>query len=239
MSKTTIIFLLTSILALTGEAINQTKLEKKDSSAICALTGLCQGTLIKGYDNLSKDECLYRCDDDKSCNWWSFSKTESRCQTYEDCPELDENYLNYISGQDDCYNHYPYGCKGPKNVYLNETCYYVEKTLLGFGEAIANCKETLRNGRLFEPRDKTTHDSVLAAALGIIRHYYWLGINDALSEGQFQYLSGGNLTFSNWNTGESNNSGNTDCAVVRWNGRWNAVRCNVNVYGSICEVGEA
>jgi len=104
MSKTTIIFLLTSILALTGEAINQTKLEKKDSSAICALTGLCQGTLIKGYDNLSKDECLYRCDDDKSCNWWSFSKTESRCQTYEDCPELDENYLNYVSGQDDCFN---------------------------------------------------------------------------------------------------------------------------------------
>ena len=109
--------------------------------------------------------------------------------------------MSFLSFNFSQFLHITDGCKGPKNVYLNETCYYVEKTLLGFGEAIANCKETLRNGRLFEPRDKTTHDSVLAAALGIIRHYYWLGINDALSEGQFQYLSGGNLTFSNWNPG--------------------------------------
>ena len=92
-------------------------------------------------------------------------------------------------------------CTGPNNVYLNGTCYYVEKTLLGIGEAIANCQETLHNGRLFEPRDETTHNSVLAAALGISSQNYWLGINDTLSEGQFQYLSGGNLTFSNWNSG--------------------------------------
>ena len=93
------------------------------------------------------------------------------------------------------------GCKGPNNIYLNGACYYVEKTLLSISEAIANCQETLRNGRLFEPRDKTTHNSVLAAALGISSQTYWLGINDTLLEGQFQYLSGSNLTFSNWNTG--------------------------------------
>ena len=86
-------------------------------------------------------------------------------------------------------------------MYLLETCYVVEKTLLSFGEAIANCQETLHNGRLFEPRDETTHNLVLAAALGISSQTYWLGINDTLSEGKFQYLSGGNLTFSNWNSG--------------------------------------
>jgi hypothetical protein len=73
--------------------------------------------------------------------------------------------------------------------------------LLGIGEAIANCQETLPNGRLFEPRDETTHNSVVAAALGILSQAYWLGIDDTLSEGQFQYLSGGDLTFSNWNSG--------------------------------------
>ena len=92
-------------------------------------------------------------------------------------------------------------CKGPNSVYLNGTCYYVEKTLLGIGEAIANCQETLHNGRLFEPRDETIHNSVLAAALEISSQTYWIGINDTLSEGQFQYLSGGNLTFSNWSPG--------------------------------------
>ena len=86
-------------------------------------------------------------------------------------------------------------------MYLNGICYYVEKTLLGIGEAMANCQETLPNSRLFEPRDETTHNSVLAAALGISSQNYWLGINDTLSEGQFQYLSGGDLTFSNWYPG--------------------------------------
>ena len=73
--------------------------------------------------------------------------------------------------------------------------------MIGIGEAIAKCQETLPNGRLFEPRDETTHNVVVAAAHVISSQTYWLGINDTLSEGQFQYLSGGNLTFSNWNPG--------------------------------------
>ena len=56
-------------------------------------------------------------------------------------------------------------CIGQNNFYLNGTCYYVETTELVIDEAIANCQETLQNGRLFEPRDETTHNSVLAAAL--------------------------------------------------------------------------
>ena len=73
--------------------------------------------------------------------------------------------------------------------------------MLGIGEAIAKCQETLPNGRLFEPRDETTHNSVVAAALEISFQPYWIGINDTLSEGQFQYISGGNLSFSNWEPG--------------------------------------
>ena len=92
-------------------------------------------------------------------------------------------------------------CTGPNNVYLSGTCYYVEKTLLGNSEAIANCQETLHNGRLFEPRDETTHNSVIAAALEISSQVYWLGITDTKSEGQFRYFSGGHLTFSNWRQG--------------------------------------
>ena len=97
--------------------------------------------------------------------------------------------------------HFTDSCKGPNNLYLDGTCYYVEKTLLGISEAIANCQENLPNSRLFEPRDETTQNSVLAAALGISSQIYWLGLNDTLSEGQFQYLSGGNLTYSNWSPG--------------------------------------
>ena len=84
---------------------------------------------------------------------------------------------------------------------LNGACYYVEKQLLTAHEAIANCQNGFDNGKLFEPRDKDTHDSVVAAAQRITSQNYWLGISDTLSEGHFQYLSGGNLTFSNWNAG--------------------------------------
>ena len=114
-------------------------------------------------------------------------------------------YVKALNGLFPCnfsqFLHFTDDCKGPKNIYLNGACYYVETTRLGFSEAIANCQETLHNGRLFEPRDETTHNSVLAAALEISSQAYWLGITDTLSEGQFQYLSGGNLTFSNWSPG--------------------------------------
>ena len=93
------------------------------------------------------------------------------------------------------------GCQGPNDVYLNGVCYYVEEQLLSNSEAKANCQDAFGNGKLFEPRDKGTHDSVVAAALKISPQAYWLGISDELSEGQFQYLSGGNITFSNWRAG--------------------------------------
>ena len=89
-------------------------------------------------------------------------------------------------------------------MHLNGACYYIEKQLLGFSEARDNCQIGFGNGKLFEPKDKDTHDYVVAAAQGILSQGYWLGIGDTMTDGQFQYLSGGNLTFSNWNTGIHN-----------------------------------
>jgi len=103
MSKMALIFLATSILSLTGEATKQMKLEKKESKSICDLTGICQGFQIGVDKNLSKDECLSLCHDEKSCNWWSFTEMESSCKIFEHCHELDESYVKYVSGQVGCY----------------------------------------------------------------------------------------------------------------------------------------
>ena len=63
-----------------------------------------------------------------------------------------------------------------------------------------NCKTIFGDaGRLFEPRDEATHDQVVAAGKG--EYWYWIGITDRLVEGNFQYDSGGNLTFQNWPSG--------------------------------------
>jgi len=131
------------------------------------------------------------------------------------------------------------GCQGPNDVQVNGVCYYIEEQLLSNTEAIANCHDAFGKGKLFEPRDKETHDSVVAAALEISSQMYWLGISDALSEGHFQYLSGGNITFSNWRAGEPFDVNNEDCALIYTDGKWIDVPCNGGYYsiGSICEVG--
>ena len=57
---------------------------------------------------------------------------------------------------------------------------------------------------------------------------YWIGFNDAALEGTFVWSSGEAVTYTNWNSGEPNNSmppsEGEDYAVLNWNsgnGAWN------------------
>ena len=87
----------------------------------------------------------------------------------------------------------------PDYISIDGNCYYFETDVLSYDGSIDNCKTIFGDaGRLFEPRDENTHDKVLAAAKGKI---YWIGINDRLVEDNFQYASGGNLTFQKWAQG--------------------------------------
>nr|XP_006013848.1 PREDICTED: collectin-43-like [Latimeria chalumnae] len=52
-----------------------------------------------------------------------------------------------------------------------------------------------------------------------------IGISDRKSEGMFEYLSGEQITYSNWKTGEPNNRKNEDCVEVDFDGKWNDVDC--------------
>jgi hypothetical protein len=51
----------------------------------------------------------------------------------------------------------------------------------------------------------------------------WTGLTDQVTEGEFKWISGESVTYTNWNVGEPNNSGNEDYAVMDPNlgGRWN------------------
>jgi hypothetical protein len=55
---------------------------------------------------------------------------------------------------------------------------------------------------------------------GIGQH--WLGFTDQLAEGQWAWVTGEPVVYTNWGAGEPNNSGNEDFAVINWNGTtWN------------------
>jgi len=67
----------------------------------------------------------------------------------------------------------------------------------------------------------------------------WIGLNDIVSEGKFEWQRGGN-GYLNFNSGEPNNVNNDeDCVCFRpdWAGLWNDLACSVSlVY--ICQTCE-
>ncbi|XP_035882644.1 mannose-binding protein A-like [Phyllostomus discolor] len=63
----------------------------------------------------------------------------------------------------------------------------------------------------------------------------FLGITDEVTEGQFVYMTGGGLTYSNWKKDEPNNYGSgEDCVALRTDRLWNDVFCSSS-YLAVCE----
>ena len=105
-----------------------------------------------------------------------------------------------------------------------------------------NCQNHLNEGRLFEPRDSSTNNQVIEAAIIIsppVRQTsdFWIGMNDINKENKFQYTStGGDLVYTNWSYGEPNDSqGKEDCVFTWFGTNWADVPC-IEKSHSICEM---
>ena len=103
---------------------------------------------------------------------------------------------------------------GDSYTFVLGKCYYVEMESFNFADAMDNCQNQFGSnnaGKLFEPMDLATNDRVIEFAarrvLPITKYQFHIGVNDLANEGTFQYATGGDLVFENWNTGEPNNSG--------------------------------
>jgi hypothetical protein len=63
----------------------------------------------------------------------------------------------------------------------------------------------------------------------------WIGLNDIVTEGTWQSVTGSYWPYMHWDTGEPNNTGgNEDCVQFTATGAWNDATCT-NTYGYICE----
>ena len=64
---------------------------------------LLQGLLTGSYIKPSKEECLSFCNEEDNCEWFSFNQNQSFCLHFNSCPEIDETFTEYISGESECY----------------------------------------------------------------------------------------------------------------------------------------
>ena len=102
-------------------------------------------------------------------------------------------------------------------------------------EAKAICKKLGR--KLFEPKNSYDYNKVLALARKKGVSYFWIGISDETTEGEFTYESNGKkIGYKNWSGGEPNNSGNNeDCVMGGWSkGAWNDYNCGSKL-SFVCE----
>jgi len=132
---------------------------------------------------------------------------------------------------------------GHSYTYVLGKCYYVEMDSFNYADAMDNCQNNFgsgNSGKLFEPRNAATNDQVIKFAartmLPSTNQKIYIGMNDLVKEGTFQYATGGDLVYTNWYSGEPNNSGGVeDCAETWWGTTWNDINCG-SKQPSICEM---
>ncbi|XP_008848050.1 mannose-binding protein A-like [Nannospalax galili] len=98
-----------------------------------------------------------------------------------------------------------------------------------FSKVKALCTEL--RGTVATPRNAEENKAIQDVA----KDNAFIGITDEITEGQFKYVTGGTLTYSNWKKDEPNNyGGGEDCAIILKEGIWNDISCNTP-FLAVCE----
>ncbi|NXP49537.1 SFTPA protein, partial [Heliornis fulica] len=100
-----------------------------------------------------------------------------------------------------------------------------------FASALQSCEEA--GGTLATPRNKEENEAIL----GIVKQYNryaYLGIKEGETKGQFLYINGSPLNYTNWHQYEPNGKGTEKCVEMYTDGSWNDKKCNLYRL-TICE----
>nr|XP_042124174.1 low affinity immunoglobulin epsilon Fc receptor [Peromyscus maniculatus bairdii] len=120
----------------------------------------------------------------------------------------------------------------PKN-WLNfqQKCYYFGKGSKQWIQARFTCSDL--EGRLVSIHSQEEQDFLMRH---INKQDSWIGLRDLNVEGEFVWMDGSPVGYSNWNPGEPNNAGQgEDCVMMRGSGQWNDAYCRSYLDAWVCE----
>lgn len=98
-----------------------------------------------------------------------------------------------------------------------------------FPKVKALCAEL--QGTVATPKNAEENEAIQ----NVGKNLAFLGITDEVTEGQFMYVTGGRLTYSNWKTNEPNDhDSGEDCVTILEDGLWNDISCHSS-FLAVCE----
>lgn len=100
-----------------------------------------------------------------------------------------------------------------------------------FSSALESCEKT--GGTLATPMNKEENKAIMAI-VEQYNSYAYLGIKESETSGQFEYMNGTPLNYTNWHQYEPNGKGTEKCVEMHTNGNWNDRKCNLYRL-TICE----
>uniref|UniRef100_A0A8C0J105 C-type lectin domain-containing protein n=1 Tax=Chelonoidis abingdonii TaxID=106734 RepID=A0A8C0J105_CHEAB len=122
------------------------------------------------------------------------------------------------------------GDPGPPVLTLEGKITEVRGKILATNGKEANFETTLKacehaSGSIATPKDQEENDAILAIVKQFNRYAY-LGIRESDVPGEFQYLDGKPLNYTNWHAHEPNGKGGENCVEMYTDGGWNDKKCN-------------
>ncbi|KAF4788739.1 surfactant protein A [Turdus rufiventris] len=100
-----------------------------------------------------------------------------------------------------------------------------------FASALQSCEEV--GGTLAAPKNEEENKAIMDIVKQY-NQYAYLGIREGETSGQFKYINGMPLNYSNWYQHEPAGKGKEKCVEMYTDGTWNDKKCNMRRL-TICE----
>ncbi|NWY68335.1 SFTPA protein, partial [Erithacus rubecula] len=100
-----------------------------------------------------------------------------------------------------------------------------------FATSLRTCEQF--GGTLATPKNEAENKAIMDIVKQY-NQYAYLGIREGETPGQFKYINGMPLDYSNWHQNKPDGKGKEKCVEMYTDGTWNDRSCNVNRL-TICE----